>query len=84
MGGGAIEVLPLQKKGGTGFSNPDLGGGGSTTCFEIVLTWVLEVLAILEGGTKDFHILKGQDVKKCYLVLRGGGKKLSDRDFSIL
>ena len=35
------------------------GGGGGTTSFEIVLTQELEVLAILLGGAKSFHPLKG-------------------------
>ena len=48
-GGGAREVLPLQR------------GGGS---FEVFLTWEFEVLAILKGGGEPrFHPLKG-GVKK--------------------
>ena len=31
------------------FSHPKWGGG--TKRFEVVLTWILEVLTILEGGT---------------------------------
>ena len=37
---GASEVLPLQKR------------GGDTTSFEVVLTWELEVLAIVMGGAQ--------------------------------
>ena len=40
------------------------GGGGGTKGFEVVLTWELEVEAILKRGAKEFHSLK----KK-----RGGG-----------
>ena len=44
-GGGVSEVLPLQKKGGAVLK----GGGGTTSC-EVVLTWELEILAIVIGG----------------------------------
>ena len=65
-GGGSSEVLPLQK-GGTEKVLAILkvvgGGGGCTKSFRVVLTRVLEVLTILEGGTTAFHPLK-----------RGGGE----------
>ena len=47
---------------------------GGTTSFEVVLRRDLEVLAIVMGGTKSFHPLKG-GCKTFYLVLRGGGTK---------
>ena len=49
--GGVSEILPLQKKGGAGFffSCAEWGGGG-TNSFEVVLTWELEILAIVIGG----------------------------------
>ena len=53
-GGGACGHY---KKGGrTSFSYPERGGGGLQTVLGVVLTWVLEILSILEaGGTKGFH-----------------------------
>ena len=41
--------------GGGGFSQPEEG----TNSLWVVPTQVLEVLTILEGGTKGFHQLKG-------------------------
>ena len=35
------------------------GGGTVKTSFGVVLTWELEVLAILKGGAKGFRPLKG-------------------------
>ena len=61
MGGGACEVLPLQKGGGAEKVLAMLKGG--TKSFEVVLTRELEVLAIVMGGgrkkfwTDDFPIL---------------------------
>ena len=62
-GGGISEVLPLQKKGGADFffSRAERGGGGgSTKSCEVVLTWELEILAIVIGGrgAKSFHPLR--------------------------
>ena len=57
-GGGASEVLPLQKEGKAtrSFSHPE---GGCTQRFGVVLTQVLEVLTILEGGGhKRFPLFK--------------------------
>ena len=42
---------------------------GGTTSFEVVLTWELEVLAILMGGPTNFHPLKGGGVAKCAFVI---------------
>ena len=33
--------------------------GRGHTCFEVVLTWELEDLAILKGGATSFNSLKG-------------------------
>ena len=58
-----------------------------TTSFEVVLTWKLEVLAILKGGTKCFHLLKrkgGRAHKTFYPALTGqeeGLIKVSDQQF---
>ena len=51
-GGGVSEVLPLQKEGGAEFcfSRAEGGGGGSTKSCEVVLTWELEILAIVIRG----------------------------------
>ena len=54
-------------------------GGGGTTSFEVVLTWELEVLAIVMGGTKSFH---PWGRKKFYSVLRGGAKGFGPTQFS--
>ena len=51
---GASTVIPLQKRGGAekSFSRAEEEGGrgGGTKSFEVVLTWELEVLAIVMGG----------------------------------
>ena len=50
-GGGRIsEVLSLQKKGGADFFFSRAEGGGGTKSCEVVLTWELEILAIVIGG----------------------------------
>ena len=43
------EVLPLQKRGGAEFLFSHAEGWG-TKSFEVVLTWELEILAIVIGG----------------------------------
>ena len=55
--GGTSEVLPLQKRGERKKVLAVLKGGGGTTSFEVVLTWELEVLAIVMwgGGAKSFY-----------------------------
>ena len=68
---GAEKVLVMLK-----------GGGGAQKSFEVVLTWELEVLAILMGGTYSFHLLKGGH-EKFYPVSRGR-TKFWTRDFPIL
>ena len=78
MGGvGASEVLPLQKVGAEKRGKKREGGG--TKCFVVVLTRVLEVLTILEGGHKRFPPLK------CFFFcVERGCKKFQTRDFPIL
>ena len=64
--GGQAKFTPTKRGGGEkGFRHSD--GVGGTTSFGIVLTWVLEVLFILEVDTKGFQPIK----KK-----RGGVKRL--------
>ena len=74
MGGGASEVILLQKEGWGGKSLSHAEGGRGITSFEVVLMWELEVLAIVMGGggAKSFHPLKAGR-RKLYPVLRGGG-----------
>ena len=59
MVGGQVKFYPLQKGGREQFKPSWRGGGGGTTSFGVVLTQVLEVLTILEGGTNGFHPVKG-------------------------
>ena len=55
-GGGQVKFYPYKKGGGEKrFSHPE---GGCTKGFGVVLTRELEVLTILEGGTKGFQPLK--------------------------
>ena len=64
MARGASEVLHLQKRWGwaeKSFSHAEGRGGGGegTNSFEVVLTWELEVLAIVKrGGATSFHPLR--------------------------
>ena len=65
------------KRGRKMFSRAE-GGGGSTKSFEVVLTWELEVLAIVMGGggAKGYHPLKGGGgAQKVLPCLEGGGRK---------
>ena len=63
------------------------GGGGrgwGTTSFGLVLTWELEVLAILcKGGAQSFHPFKRRE-QKILPCLVGGVQKVSYPDFPIL
>ena len=57
--------------------------------YRVVLTWKLEVLAILIVGRKTFPSFEGGwGCEMFYPVLKGGGggglKKFSTRDFHIL
>ena len=66
-GGGASEVLPLPKGGAEKvLAMLKGGGGGGTTSFEVVLTWELEVLAIVMGVREKLPPFK-----------KGGGRKKS-------
>ena len=65
-GGGASEVLPLQKVGG-GKSLIHAEGGGTQT-FEVVFAWELEVLAIVMVGCKNVHPLKGGGAQKMFTL----------------
>ena len=60
--------------------------GGGTTSFEVVLTRELEFLAILVGGAKSFHLLKGgrKNVLPCVDGGCLGMQKVLDPQFSIL
>ena len=63
-------------------SHAERGGGQH---FEVVLTRDIEVLAIVKGGAKSFHPLKGGGVKGFTLSEWGGGhNKFWTRDFPIL
>ena len=66
---------------------------GYAKSFEVVFTWVLEVLAILKGSTQGSHTLKRQGVggggggqRRFNPVLRGGGgvTKFRTANFPIL
>ena len=60
-------------------------GGGhkkGTTSFEVVLTWKLEVLAILKGGAKSFHPLQGGALTIFTLSCGEGVEKVLDPWFS--
>ena len=54
--------------------------GEVTNSFGLVLTWELEVLAILKGGAKSYYPLKGGGGhERFYPVLRvGGAQNVSD------
>ena len=71
-GRGAYEILP-RRKGGAENVLAMLEWG--TNSFGVVSTWQLEVLAILKGGTKSFHSLKGGHEKFYPVLGRGGGAK---------
>ena len=86
MGGGGGATKPEGGGGGTGSFTPMKrwwwGGGGGvfshaegevTNSFGLVLTWELDVLAILKGDAKSYYPLKGGGHDKFYPVLRVGG-----------
>ena len=71
----------LDKGGRKSFSHAE-GGWGAQTSFEVVLTWELEVLAILMEGTKSVHPLKkGGGGHKVLPCLEEGGQKVLDPRF---
>ena len=49
MGGGKSSFTPIKRADGNNFSNVERG---CTKSSDIVLTWVLEVLAMLKGAQK--------------------------------
>ena len=78
MAGEASGVLPLQKVLGGGGGQQSCSCAEGTISFEVVLTWELEVLAIVMwggGGAKSFHPLKGgpREVLPCLAGGGGGG-----------
>ena len=76
-----MKFYPYKKKRG-GEVLAMLKGGG-TNSFGVVFGLELEVLAILKGGAKGFHSLKG-GARKVLACLEGGGaaQKVSDSQFS--
>ena len=60
------------------------GGGGGTKSFEVVSTQELEILAIVMGGAKGFHPLKGGGGRNKFYPVLKGCKKFRTRDFPIL
>ena len=77
-----VYKTPLKREGG-GVENVLAMLKGGTTIFEEFKTQELEVLAILMGGAKGFHPLKGGHAK-FYPVLREMHKKCWTHDFPIL
>ena len=68
---GQVKFYPNKKKrgGGSGKVHPEGGGEGEQKRVGVVLTWVLEVLTILQGGAKGFLHLKGGGArKKCFTM----------------
>ena len=55
-----MKFYPYKRKGSRFFFSLAEGGGGTKSC-EVVLTWELEILAIVIGGggrAKSFHPLR--------------------------
>ena len=52
------------------------GGGGGHKSFEVVLTWELELLAILMGEHKKFPSFKGGGRKKVLPCREWGSQKV--------
>ena len=55
-GGGQVKFYPY-KRGGAEKRYSRAGGGWGTTSFEVVLTWELEVLAIVMAGAQNVSTL---------------------------
>ena len=68
----------LYEKGGGGISHAEGGGGGAEESFGVVFPCKLKVLAILKGGAKSSHPLKG-GTRKCLPCLEGRCKKFRTR-----
>ena len=84
--GGEVKFYPYKKEGQKKVLTMLKGGGGGglgTKSFGVVLTQVLEVLAMLYGGAKRFYPLTGraQNVSPCLEAWR---KKLWTCNFPIL
>ena len=65
-GGGQVKFYPYKRRGEQKKVLAVLKGGGGTTRFEEVLTWELEVLALVigGGGAKSFALsLRGEGTK---------------------
>ena len=81
-----MQFYPYEKKG-VGGAVAMLKGGG-TKSVGVVFMWQLKVLAILKGGPKGFHSLKGWGCVKSFTLSWGGGakgggaRKVSDPLFS--
>ena len=80
-GGGGRWSFTLNKRvaGGKYFSHAE---GGDTNSIEVVLTWELELLAILKGAQKLFNISNGggggvePNVLTCLVIYLGNSPKL--------
>ena len=87
-GGGASEVYPYRKWGLKKHSAMLKGaGGGGGRCrkgVQVVLTWELEVLAILNGGQTCFHLFREGEVESSTLSLEGGAQNVSYPPFSLI
>ena len=57
---------------------------GGTNSIGVVLTWELEVLAILNLGTQKSSTLSNWGNGRFYPYLEGGSKKFPNRNFPIL
>ena len=80
-----LDSLTPTKGEGESLSHPE-GGGGGTTCFGVVLTWMLGALTILEGGGAQ-EVSRGRGgCTHFYPVLRGlmggGAQNVSNPQFS--
>ena len=79
-GGGQVKFHPYEKWGVQKVLAMLKGG---TKSFKVVLTRELEVLAILMGAAKGFHLLKvGGGGTTSYKPVSRGAQKVSDPRFS--
>ena len=67
-GRGASQVLPLQKGGAEKSFNHAVEEGGGGKGFGVVLTQVLEVLAMLDGGAKRTFPLFNREGTKSFTL----------------
>ena len=75
------KYYPHKKKGGRKKYKPCYRRDSKS--FKVVLTWELEVLAILKGGRKTFPSIK-RGVQNLLPCLEGGHKMFQTRNFFIL